>query len=73
MKAFLALVALVALVGAGCGSGPAEDSPSPDVTVTTESAGVPAPPVEGVTLEGERLALDDFRGRPVFVNVWASW
>jgi hypothetical protein len=32
-----------------------------------------APPIEGLTLEGERLALADFRGRPLLINTWASW
>lgn len=32
-----------------------------------------APAIEGVTIDGERIALADFRGRPVFVNVWSSW
>jgi hypothetical protein len=73
MKALLALTALVALTGAGCGGGSAEQAASPDVMVTTEAAGKPAPPVAGVTLDGERLALADFRCQPVFVNVWASW
>jgi RTX calcium-binding nonapeptide repeat (4 copies) len=38
-----------------------------------ESARPPAPPIAGVTLDGERLSLASFRGRAVFVNVWASW
>jgi hypothetical protein len=33
----------------------------------------PAPPIEGVTIDGERVSLAEFRGRAVFVNVWASW
>lgn len=32
----------------------------------------PAPAVDGATLDGERLALDDLDG-PVVVNFWASW
>jgi hypothetical protein len=32
-----------------------------------------APPIEGTTLDGERISLADFRGKPVFVNVWSSW
>lgn len=73
MKGFLVLAALLALVTAGCGGSSAAETSPPDVMVTTKSAGEPAPPVEGVTLEGERLALKDLRGRAVFVNVWASW
>ena len=33
----------------------------------------PAPPIEGVTIDGDHVSLADFRGRAVFVNVWASW
>jgi thiol-disulfide isomerase/thioredoxin len=29
--------------------------------------------VEGTTLDGERLALSDYRGEVVVVNVWGSW
>jgi RTX calcium-binding nonapeptide repeat (4 copies) len=32
-----------------------------------------APPLEGTTLDGRRLTLASFRGRPVLVNVWSSW
>jgi len=32
-----------------------------------------SPAIEGTTLEGDRVSLADFRGRPVFVNVWSSW
>jgi hypothetical protein len=33
----------------------------------------PAPHVSGRTLDGRPLSLEQFRGRPVFVNVWSSW
>lgn len=32
-----------------------------------------APDISGITLEGEELALADFAGRVVVVNVWGSW
>jgi len=32
-----------------------------------------APRVVGLTLEGKRLSLAQFRGKPVFINVWSSW
>jgi hypothetical protein len=32
-----------------------------------------APDITGVTLDGKRVALSHFRGRPVFINVWSSW
>lgn len=58
------------------------------VGLTRESGGTPtiasdgpsltgtaaAPPVAGPELQsGERLTLAEFRGKPVFINVWASW
>lgn len=32
-----------------------------------------APPIAGKTLDGKKLALASFRGRPVLINVWSSW
>jgi thiol-disulfide isomerase/thioredoxin len=32
-----------------------------------------APNFEASTLGGERFRLADFRGRPVFINFWATW
>ncbi|ROR91826.1 TlpA disulfide reductase family protein [Nocardioides aurantiacus] len=29
--------------------------------------------VEGQTLEGKQLALDDYKGRVIVLNVWGSW
>jgi hypothetical protein len=31
------------------------------------------PRIAGTTLDGKRLALGDFRGKPVVINVWSSW
>ena len=31
-----------------------------------------APQISGVTIEGQWLDLRAFRGRPIFVNIWAS-
>jgi hypothetical protein len=57
------LGALIALL-AGCGGGTsAPEDAAPAETVA----------LAGEKLEGGRLSLADFRGRPVFVNVWASW
>ena len=36
-------------------------------------AGHPAPDFTLQTMDGEVLALSDFRGKPVIVNFWASW
>jgi peroxiredoxin len=34
---------------------------------------MPAPAIEGTTVDGEPLALTDYRGKAVLVNVWSSW
>lgn len=35
--------------------------------------GQPAPEIDLVTLDDERLTLSELRGRPVLVNFWATW
>lgn len=36
--------------------------------------GRPAPVLSGTSpITGERVSLSDFRGKPVVINVWASW
>lgn len=32
-----------------------------------------APPYPAVTLDGDSVALQDFRGRTVLLNLWATW
>jgi hypothetical protein len=80
MRLLVFLLALGVLL-AGCGGGGTamEEAPrTEEATPTEEARGsgttrTAAPAVEGRTLDGERLALADFSGRPVFVNVWSSW
>ncbi len=55
---------LATLVLAACGS--TEDAP-PQPSATSQG------PLAGTTLDGEAISLADFRGKPVFVNVWSSW
>ena len=51
-----------------------EATPPAETTPPAEAADrPPAPAIEGVSLEGERISLADFRGKEVFVNVWSSW
>ena len=33
----------------------------------------PAPPVVAVSMDGETVNLEAYRGRPVILNFWASW
>jgi hypothetical protein len=42
-------------------------------TVGTQSKRPLAPNLSGTTLDGKKLTLSQFRGRPVFINVWSSW
>jgi len=79
VRALAFAAALCALLIVGCGGERGDDAAAPAVT-PTETAVSPAasnrpsaPTIEGVSFDGERLALADFRGRPVFVNVWSSW
>jgi cytochrome oxidase Cu insertion factor (SCO1/SenC/PrrC family) len=67
----LALLALLALSLAGCGS--SETAPPPPPAAPTDGTQEGAHDVAGVGLEGESISLGDFRGRPVLVNVWSSW
>lgn len=70
------LAVVVATLAMGCGSSSDEAAP-PTATVTesppANAAREAAPPLEGVSLDGTTIALGDFRGRPVLVNVWSSW
>jgi hypothetical protein len=65
---------IVLAVLAGCGG----DAGSPQggdaaADPTTSSPAAEGVELEGETLDGTPLSLADFRGTPVFVNVWASW
>jgi cytochrome oxidase Cu insertion factor (SCO1/SenC/PrrC family) len=75
MRTLRFLLALCALVAAGCGGSAMEEAvPPADTTPQADAANrTPAPQIEGVSLDGERISLADLRGKPVFVNVWSSW
>lgn len=64
----VALLALAVVLAAACGG--SSDEPRAAGSTSAEAEGVS---LEGETLDGQRLALADLRGTPVFVNVWASW
>ena len=66
------------VLASGC-SGTAQGAAGPGYVAGSGATGsiavddrAPAPAVEGVTLQGERLALRELEG-PVVVNFWASW
>jgi hypothetical protein len=71
-------VALLASVTfAACGS--SDEGSSPPQQPATIETGTPtndreqAPAITGESLDGDAIALGDFRGRPVLINVWSSW
>jgi cytochrome oxidase Cu insertion factor (SCO1/SenC/PrrC family) len=73
----VAVALLVVLVAAGCGSSQEEAAP-PEQTTAAEPATAganreAAPPLTGESLTGDAIALADFQGRPVLINVWSSW
>ncbi|HEY7767615.1 TlpA disulfide reductase family protein [Longimicrobium sp.] len=59
MKVLSAAVVLLAACG---------DAPPGTVAV-----GKPAPPYVAQVLDGDRTSLADLQGRPVLLNVWATW
>ncbi|MBA2331279.1 MAG: hypothetical protein H0V94_00615 [Actinobacteria bacterium] len=72
MKILPVIVLLVAVAVAGCGSKDEAASPTATGPATTLESGS-GPDISGTGLDGEALSVADFRGKPVFVNVWSSW
>jgi predicted small lipoprotein YifL len=80
-------VVLVLVALAGCGgdgtpttapttaptTGPTTGPTTAPTTGPTTAPPVPGAPLSGTSLDGETVSLADFRGKPVFVNVWSSW
>jgi hypothetical protein len=69
----LALLVIALGVLVGCGG---KDSPQGGDAGADAARSSPAGEgveLEGETLDGTAVSLADFRGTPVFVNVWASW
>ena len=72
--------ALAAVVVAGCSADVTADestggyvSSNGAITVVPEGEREPAPDITGPTLDGGEVALADFEGATVVVNVWGSW
>ena len=64
------VLAIVLVLAVSCGGDSGDESTPSGSTATPSQEGVA---LEGETISGEQLALADYRGTPVFVNVWASW
>ncbi|MGE7207293.1 TlpA family protein disulfide reductase [Sphingomonas sp. NPDC019816] len=52
---------------------PAPEAPKPAGTVDRAHKGEAAPTLGFTTLDGKPATLGDFRGKPVLVNLWATW
>lgn len=71
-----AVLALSCLAIAACGGSSDEVAAPPTTAPEAQPPAAdrqPAPPLEGVTLDGKPVSLEDFRGKPVLINVWSSW
>jgi len=60
-------VALLALVGC------ATAGQAGDASGGSKQIGAPAPAIRVESMSGKALALDDYRGKVVLLDVWASW
>jgi len=80
--ALLTAAALLALTGCGGMSAGGDSGSDGKGYVDSDKTGIArakagdrdkAPEVSGKTLEGKDIALADFRGKVVVLNVWGSW
>jgi len=81
-KAIVLIAALAGAVLSGCAGGQSTADQSSDtryvagdgrVQLFEPAARRQAPAIEGETLEGDRVALADHKGKVVVLNFWASW
>ena len=63
------MIALLLMI-AGCQP---SSRPSGGTVLTAPAAGDVAPYFELQSLEGERVSLSTFKGKPVMLNFWATW
>ena len=68
-----ALIAACSNTAGGSGNTGYVASETTGITAVAASDRVAAPTLSGVTLDGKKLSLSDFRGHVVVVNVWGSW
>ncbi|MCX5212253.1 TlpA family protein disulfide reductase [Kitasatospora sp. NBC_00240] len=78
-----AVAAAAALVLTGCSSSGSSGSGDAQTGFIVGKGGAPdtaaaghrkdAPDISGTTLEGAKVALSDYRGKVVVLNIWGSW
>jgi hypothetical protein len=75
----LLLTALLGAVTAGCTDTPSESGDAGFVSGKGVITALPPGereepgPVQGTTIDGKPISLDDYAGQVVVVNVWGSW
>ncbi len=60
------------MIGIACSGTPGGNESEREATVGTE-IGQTAPNFEVYAMDGTKVTLEDYRGRPLFVNFWAWW
>jgi thiol-disulfide isomerase/thioredoxin len=77
MKKYLFLFVIASVVAISCNNTNAsvqqETDNSNTIAVTTKTATVILPTFKIVDLKGKSFNLADFKGKKIFVNLWASW
>ena len=73
MKALLALVAVLALAAGYFAARPAENTAGGPSTMVLHESPRELPELRFVGGEQNAVALSDFRGRTVLLNLWATW
>jgi len=68
-----AIIVMVIVLQGGDDGGDAEAATAGAAQPGYVTAGATAPGFTLTSLEGETVSLDDYAGRPVLVNFWASW
>ena len=66
----LLLILLAVLMLCGCGNGSTATEPTVTDPTTSEKA---APDFTMYTLDGQKVKLSEFKGKPTILNFWASW
>lgn len=77
----LPILLLLALSSTGCDrdkAGPARDAAASQTfaeggKLDRSNAGKPAPDTEFLDPEGEKVTIADFAGKPLLLNLWATW
>lgn len=64
---------VLALSGCASGDGSAPAAPSENIAVSADVSKVMLPDMVLTDRNGKKVNLQDFKGKTVFVNLWATW